>query len=75
MEIFEILGISLYKFWKIFGNLIPLKPKLMDMCWNSCCTLVKKKYIDCEICLLCEEPQYLSKKYQKRLENQLLIFP
>ncbi|CAG8691071.1 6283_t:CDS:2, partial [Gigaspora rosea] len=42
IKIFEISEVSLYKLQKAFKTLIPLEPKLVNMCWNFCCAFTKK---------------------------------
>ncbi|CAI2181758.1 5406_t:CDS:2, partial [Funneliformis geosporum] len=42
MIIFGLLDVSLFKLRKNLENIIPIKPKLVDMCWNSCCAYIGK---------------------------------
>ncbi|CAI2193058.1 12315_t:CDS:2 [Funneliformis geosporum] len=42
MTIFGLLDVSLFKLRKNLENIIPIKPKLVEMCWNSCCAYIGK---------------------------------
>lgn len=72
MKIFGILDISLYKLKKSLKSIVSLKPKLIDMCWNSCAFIGNNA--DCNACPICEEPRYISGRYQINLESYLHIF-
>src|SRR5437868_2635399 len=64
LKIFKLLGISLYKLQRTFKKLIPLEPKLVDMCWNSCC-LFSNENSNCEVCPNCGEPRYADGQTKK----------
>jgi hypothetical protein len=73
LEIFEISNISLYRLRTILGKIVPLKPKLIDICWNSCCAFTGKNII-CNTCPICKEPRYITKKKTKKSRKQLAYF-
>lgn len=73
MTIFGILDVSLYKLQKSLKNIVPLKPKLVDMCWNSCCAFVGDN-ADCNICPICEEPRYISEGILKQSQKLSAYF-
>jgi hypothetical protein len=73
MSIFGILDISLYKLRKSLKTIVPLKPKLIDMCWNSCCAFTGQN-ANCNTCPICNEPRYISGKTQKQSRKLAAYF-
>lgn len=73
MTIFGILDISLYKLQKSLETIVPLEPKLVDMCWNSCCAFIGKD-ADCNICPICKEPRYVPGRVPRQSQKLAAYF-
>ncbi|RIB02761.1 hypothetical protein C2G38_2049819 [Gigaspora rosea] len=72
-EIFGLSEISLYRLQTIFSNIVPIKPILVDMCWNSCC-IFNEENSSCEICSICGESRYLLGKKPKKARKSAAYF-
>ena len=57
LKVLGIPGVSLYKLQKLLGDFVPLKPKLVDCCINSCVTFTGE-LANVDLCPECEEPCY-----------------
>ncbi|CAI2194676.1 9895_t:CDS:2, partial [Funneliformis geosporum] len=73
MTIFGLLDVSLFKLRKNLENIIPIKPKLVDMCWNSCCAYIGKD-VNCNTCFICGEPWYIPGRVLKQPQKSAAYF-
>ncbi|RGB26441.1 hypothetical protein C1646_631333, partial [Rhizophagus diaphanus] len=73
MLIFGISDVSFYKLQKSLKKIVPLKPKLVDMCWNSCCAFIGKN-ADYDACPVCGELWYISGKTPKQSRKLTAYF-
>ncbi|CAG8856745.1 4647_t:CDS:2, partial [Gigaspora margarita] len=74
LEIFNISNISLYRLRKVLENLVPIEPKLIDICWNSCCAFTGQN-ANLNTCSISEDLRYryeyiLKKEYTS--ENSII---
>ncbi|RGB25851.1 hypothetical protein C1646_631812, partial [Rhizophagus diaphanus] len=73
MLIFGISDVSLYKLQKSLKKIVPLKPKLVDMYWNSCCAFIGKN-ADYDAYSVCGELRYISGKTPKQSQKLAAYF-
>jgi hypothetical protein len=73
MSIFGIIDVSLYKLRKSLKKIVPLQPKLVDICWNSCCAFIGEN-ANHDICPICREPRYVSGKTPKQSRKSAAYF-
>ncbi|CAG8844089.1 41281_t:CDS:2, partial [Gigaspora margarita] len=54
LKIFNISNISHYQLRKVLGNLVLIEPKLIDICWNSCCAFTGQ-IANLNTCPICKD--------------------
>ena len=73
MSIFGIIDVSLYKLRKSLKKIVPIQPKLVDICWNSCCAFIGEN-ANHDICPICGEPRYVSGKTPEQSQKSAAYF-
>ena len=73
MKIFGILDTSLFKLQKTLKNIVPLKPKFVDMCWNLYYVFIENN-ADFNECPICKEPWYIFERTPKQSRKSAVYF-